>query len=469
MTDNQPANTAFQWPSPDTPEELLRFFDKGSTILPNAEPANITALNKAAVLEFYRTLHHGYSNLAAELRKARARIAELNTDKKIAQTAFATAQEQITTLLENINNRSGGLVQTASRDALKQHLPPVYNGEPKLETIEDYLRKIEHWVRQGGGQGATVDDKRIDTAWRHLSPTVFEWFEKTWAPTVARTVTLGITPAIPPADFRYWGATWEQFVAAFKLHFAPEYAVSAVRTEFKQMKYDKKDVLAFNQRCLRLVRMLGGDTTIGRSNPLFDEYVGKLPTDVQRTITTAAAIQRKINPATPFTLGDAMGMAAEGLLPTALTVQGTATQQSAALTGNLQGDDGTVPMDLTVARMENMQCYRCRGYGHAARDCATPDTRDRTAKWEGSRQPMGRMGQRGGRPADAMRRGNFKQRGGYAGGAARRKINMVHEKREETENEEGGGQSPGHSADQEDDLESEETNIDDMGSGNEQW
>jgi len=54
---------------------------------------------------------------------------------------------------------------------LKQHQPPLFTGDLKLETVNLVVRKVEHWVRQGGAaMGTTELDKRIDSAWRFMDP-----------------------------------------------------------------------------------------------------------------------------------------------------------------------------------------------------------------------------------------------------------------------------------------------------------
>jgi len=83
-------------------------------------------------------------------------------------------------------------------------------------------------------------------------------------------------PAIPPAEHDY-GITWVSVKSSFK-KFVPEVVVSVVRKEWYALKFNKAGVLGFNRRGLELIEILGGSLTITRGNPLWEEYLQKLPT-----------------------------------------------------------------------------------------------------------------------------------------------------------------------------------------------
>ena len=57
--------------------------------------------------------------------------------------------------------------------------------------------------------------------------------------------------------------------------------------------------------------MLQKETTITREDSLYDEYYSMLPAGISYQIITSAPIQKKLQPATPFMLADAMELVGE--------------------------------------------------------------------------------------------------------------------------------------------------------------
>ncbi|KAF8241217.1 hypothetical protein K440DRAFT_666039 [Wilcoxina mikolae CBS 423.85] len=224
--------------------------------------------------------------------------------------------------------------------------------------------------------GNTESDQRIDSAWRFMDPEAYSWFAH-WIH------QQGVT-FIPPANGSYAPVKWPLFESAFRHRFVPELAITAVRKEIRALRYSKGagDVAYFNKRFSELIRMLQKGTTITHEDPLYDEYCAKLPSCIADQIIASARMQKKLQPGTPFTLADAMEMVGEfserttshRATPATPVYHGASFAPPNAAT--VPTPAGLEPMDLTVANAIT-RCYRCNGFGHEARDCATPDTRGR--------------------------------------------------------------------------------------------
>lgn len=60
---------------------------------------------------------------------------------------------------------NGGGGQSLSKSHLKQHQPPSFTGDLNLETVNLFIRNVEHCVRKGGAaMGTTESDIHIDSA-----------------------------------------------------------------------------------------------------------------------------------------------------------------------------------------------------------------------------------------------------------------------------------------------------------------
>jgi hypothetical protein len=119
----------------------------------------------------------------------------------------------------------------------------------------------------------------------------------------------GVT-VIPPADGSYATVTWPLFESAFCQYFVPEVAITAVRKEIRALLYSRGvgAVVHFSKRFSKVIRMLQKENTITHKNPLYDEYCLKLSLGIADQIIASARMQKKLQPATPFTLADAMEM-----------------------------------------------------------------------------------------------------------------------------------------------------------------
>jgi len=286
-------------------------------------------------------------------------------------------------LINDNNTLRGDSGATQVRNAvvhkIKPREPVGFDGSQDLQVVMRYLDEVEHYVRQGASMlpKASLDNEHMDTVWQFFSVKIFRWFQ-----TVMKKRRLA---AIPPADNDY-GITWTEFKMLFKEQFVPEVAVSVVRKEWHALRFNRPQVLKFNRRALELIEILGGSLSISRENPLWEEYLRKLPDSIASDVMQQAQIMRHVNK-TNLSLGDMMDIVAERtlpFLPSGTGPPGTVTM-AAATTLAEQGD----PMDLSNAELEDMniidektQCHRCRGYGHIAQNCGTPNTSNRAERFK---------------------------------------------------------------------------------------
>jgi hypothetical protein len=279
----------------------------------------------------------------------------------------------MTACLSAGGNAGGG--GSFSKSHLKQHQLPSFTGDVKLETVNLFLRKVDHWLHQArAAMGTTESKKRIDSAWQFMDFEAYNWFTH-W-------IRLHGVMVIPPADGSFGPLTWPLFEAAFRHHFVPEVAITAVRKEFRALQFSRGvgEVAYFNKRFSEHIRMLQKETTITCEDPLYDEYYSKLPAGIADQTIASASMQKKRQPATPFTLADAMEMVGEFSKRTTSHPAMTATPVNHGA-NFVPPHAPTVPtpvrpepIDLTVANA-NTRGYRFNGFGHEARNCATPDTR----------------------------------------------------------------------------------------------
>jgi len=98
-----------------------------------------------------------------------------------------------------------------------------------------------------------------------------------------------VVDTIPPKDYNY-NTTWDAVKVLFKRQYVPEGAISVIRREWYALKFNRPQVLKFNQRALELITILGGSLTIMRENPLWEEYLIKLPEATQNNISQQARL-----------------------------------------------------------------------------------------------------------------------------------------------------------------------------------
>jgi len=241
---------------------------------------------------------------------------------------------------------------------------------------------VQHYVRQGGAvcQKASEDNQKIDTFWRFLTAKVFHWFENCMKKQGVDT--------IPPKDYNY-NTTWDAVKVLFKCQDITERAISVIRCEWYALKFNRPQVLKFNQRALELITILGGSLTIMRENPLWEEYLIKLPEATQNDISQQAHLIDILggDSQKQMTLSSMMDIIAARTLPFMSIPSGNVSQaQSAAGSPTAHGD----PMDLSniendelnVVVDRKIQCHRCLGFGHIVHQCGTPATDNRTAQFK---------------------------------------------------------------------------------------
>jgi len=255
---------------------------------------------------------------------------------------------------------NGGGGGSFSKSHLKQHQPPLFTGDLRLQTVNLFLRKVEHWERQrGAAMGATQLEKSIDSAWRFMDLSAYNRF-----PHCIRQHGVTVTP---PADGSYALVTWPLFESTFRHRFVLEVTITAVRKEISALRYSRGvgEVGHFNKCFSELIRMLQKETTITLEDPLYDEYCSKLPAGIADQIIASARMQKKLQPATPFTLAYAMEMVGEPSKRTISHPAITATPVNHGAnfvpphTATVPTPVGPEPMDLTVANA-NTRCYSCK-------------------------------------------------------------------------------------------------------------
>ena len=199
---------------------------------------------------------------------------------------------------------------------------------------------------------------------------------------------LGVN-SIPPENYEY-GMTWQGVRDAFKKQYVPESAVSVIRKEWHSLKFNRAQVLKFNRRALELITILGGSLTITRDNPLWEEYLQKLPEATANDVSQQARLMNVLMNK-QLTLSGMMDIAAERALPFLTHVPPTAGIPTAGATSGITSEMQYPPEPMDLSNMEKeelnavdekVQCHRCQGFGHIARQCGTPSTNAQTATWK---------------------------------------------------------------------------------------
>jgi len=184
----------------------------------------------------------------------------------------------------------------------------------------------------------------------------------------------------------------------FKRQYVPERAISVIPREWYALKFNRPQVLKFNQRALELITILAGSLTITKENPLWEEYLIKLAEATQNDISQQARLMdiRGGDSQKQMTLSGMMDIvAARTLLFMSMPSGNVSQAQYPAWPPTAHGD----PMDLSNIENDELnavvdgkiQCHCCLGFGHIVRQCGTPSTDNRTAQFK----PRG--GREGGR------------------------------------------------------------------------
>jgi len=280
------SNTPKFWPGPD---KLLEWI--GEVNLSRDENLVVIAVSAEAVLNAYTQWYESHREASVEMAVWKRCCDHL-----------LVISEQATKL------RAETLSQNLIVQKIKLHEPKRFDGSQDMEVVTQYLEDVQHFVRQGGAvcQGASKDNQKIDTFWRFLTGKVFHWFENSMK-------KQGVD-AIPPEEYNY-NITWDDMKVLFKRQYVPEQAISVIRREWYALKFSHQLVLSFNQRALELITILGRSLTITRENPLWEEYLIKLPEATQNDISQQAHLMDILGNGSQMTLSSMMDIVTARMLP----------------------------------------------------------------------------------------------------------------------------------------------------------
>jgi len=150
----------------------------------------------------------------------------------------------------------------------------------------------------------------------------------------------------------------------FKHQYVPEWAIWVIRHEWYTLQFSCQQVLSFNQRALELITILDGLLTITRVNPLWEEYLIKLPDTTQNDISQQARLMDILGNRNQMTLSGMMDTVAARTLPF-LPMPSNLTNIGNDELNTVVNDEFNAVVDRKV------QWHRCLGFGHMAHQCST--------------------------------------------------------------------------------------------------
>jgi hypothetical protein len=254
----------YGWPLPGVANDDGQIqYPQGTARMPqNAADADVPVISCQGLNDFYAGIYQSYSYQTNDLRRLINRVQWLEAqhgmvttvqDDTLAEVEIwggcLDTSFEITARLGGGGNGGGG--GSFLKSHLKQHSPLFFTGDPKLETVNLFLCKVEHWVWQGrAAMGTTESDMSIDCAWRFMDSEVFNWFSHC-IPQQGVTVN-------PPADGSYVPVTWLLFESAFHHQSALEVAITAARKVIRSLRYFRGvgEVAHFNKCFCEMSRML---------------------------------------------------------------------------------------------------------------------------------------------------------------------------------------------------------------------
>jgi len=250
------SNTPKLWLEPG---ELLGWI--GEMNLSHDENAVVLAVSAEAVLNAYAQWYDNHRETSVKIAGLAAlghrlcKAEEETADWKLHCDHLFTISEQTAKLQDRAPS------QNLIVQKIKLHEPKRIDGSQHLEVVAQFIEDVQHYVRQGRAvcQKASEDNQKIDTFWCFLTTKEFHWFENCMKKQGVDT--------IPPKDYNY-NTTWDAVKVHFKHQYIPEMAISIIRREWYALKFNRPQVLKFNQRALELISILGGSLTITRENLL---------------------------------------------------------------------------------------------------------------------------------------------------------------------------------------------------------
>ena len=171
--------------------------------------------------------------------------------------------------------------------------------------------------------------------------------------------------AIPPEEYNY-KIIWDTMKIVFEYQYVPERAILVIRREWYTLQFSCQQVLSFNQRALELITILGGLVTITRGNPLWEEYLIKLPEATQNDISQQVHLMDILSNRNQMTLSGMMDIVAAHTLPF-LPIPSNLTNIGSDKLNMVVNDEFNTMVD------EKVQWHRCLGFGHIACQCSTPN------------------------------------------------------------------------------------------------
>jgi len=170
----------------------------------------------------------------------------------------------------------------------------------------------------------------------------------------------------------------------------------------------KNQVLKFNQRALQLIEILGGSLSSMRGDPLWKEYLRKLPEAAAQDVTQQAPLIHRVHKM-ELTVSDMIDIMVEQMLPylPSTTLSDTPRVASSPMVPTSTADYGD-PIDLSnmmdpelyTVDEASKRCFWCLGFGHIAKQCPTLSSSVQPVQFH-QRQQNGSHSQRDGSRSQA--------------------------------------------------------------------
>jgi len=261
---------------------------------------------------------------------------------------------------------NGGGEVFFSKLHLLQHQHPLFGWDLKLETVNLFLRKVEHRVCQGRA-AREYDEVRnqhrfgmvIDGSWgvQLICHCIYQ-----------QGVT--VSPSAYGSDEL---VTQMLFKWAFSHRFVSEITITAFQNVICALQFSRRDckVAHLNKHFSELNHRLQAKLSNMHEDPMYHKNYSKLPAGHADWMIASTCVQLKLQEGFPFTLADSMvevGQLAE-LTTLHPAVMGTPVNHRTDVIAHYAAPSPMSirpnPMDLAIARV-NSRCYCCNRFGHDA-------------------------------------------------------------------------------------------------------